>query len=392
MTVTHQTYDCGLVALHATGGDCFELACKIREEASANGVGFVLLFFSQHVYPAPCIATAMRAEVPDLAYAGCSSASELSPDGTEEGSALAILMPSRWFQVDAIMLSDVSGHQMEAIVQQVRDLRAAAEQRSPAGGNQHTFAISLIDGMSHAEEKLTAAIHWGLGDIPLVGGSAGDNLTFHYTSQILNGNVQSNAAILLLVTTELPFHIFKTDNFEPTSEKLVITASDPDKRLVREINAEPAGEAYAAKIGLAPSQLSSMSFAAHPLVVRVGGVYFCRSIQKLNPDNSLSFFCAIDDGIVLTMARPRSMVETTREAFASVDCLVDGVDFILGFDCILRQLDAYNKQLGRPMSELYREHRVIGFGTFGEQYQFMHLNQTFAGIAFGKVKAGDSGA
>lgn len=44
-------------------------------------------------------------------------------------------------------------------------------------------------------------------------------------------------------------------------------------------------------------------FANHPLVVRVGGTNFVRSIQKANEDGSLTFYCAIDEGIVLARAQ-----------------------------------------------------------------------------------------
>ena len=56
---------------------------------------------------------------------------------------------------------------------------------------------------------------------------------------------------------------------------------------------------------------------------------------------------------------------------------------VLAFDCVLRRLDARNRQVFRDMSELYRANNVIGFGTYGEQYRSMHLNQTLTGIAFG---------
>ena len=62
---------------------------------------------------------------------------------------------------------------------------------------------------------------------------------------------------------------------------------------------------------------------------------------------------------------------------------------ILGFDCVLRRLDARNRQVSRDISELYRENNVIGFGTYGEQYRSMHLNQTFTGIAFGLRQAAE---
>ena len=135
-----------------------------------------------------------------------------------------------------------------------------------------------------------------------------------------------------------------------------------------------------------------MSLASHPVVVRVGGEYYCRSIQKVNADGSLSFFCAIDDGIVLSIAQPKGMVESTRNALAGdVDERLGGIDVVLGFDCVLRRLDARNRQVFRDMSELYRDNNVIGFGTYGEQYRSMHLNQTLTGIAFGVAAGGGVG-
>jgi hypothetical protein len=243
--------------------------------------------------------------------------------------------------------------------------------------------------MSYAEEAVTAAIFWGLDDIPLIGGSAGDHMEFRKTFILANGTAWSGRAVILLISTAIPFQIFKSDNFIPSSQKLVVTASDPDRRIVYEFNAAPAAEEYAAAIGIAPESLTAMSFASHPVVVRVGGEYFCRSIQKVNPDGSLSFFCAIDDGVVLTVARAQGMVESTRATLTEVDESLGGIDMIFGFDCILRRLDAQNRQVFRGMSELYRQHRVIGFGTYGEQYQSLHLNQTLTGIAFGHLSAAE---
>ena len=123
--------------------------------------------------------------------------------------------------------------------------------------------------------------------------------------------------------------------------------------------------------------------------MRVGGEYYCRSIQKLNPDGSLSFFCAIDDGIVLSIAQPTGMVESTRSALQDVADKVGGIDVALGFDCVLRRVDARNRQVLREISDLYRMNNVIGFGTYGEQYRTMHLNQTLTGIAFGRRQAAE---
>ncbi|MDP1092421.1 hypothetical protein Q6316_29700, partial [Klebsiella pneumoniae] len=71
----------------------------------------------------------------------------------------------------------------------------------------------------------------------------------------------------------------------------------------------------------------------------------------MNSDGSLSFFCAIDDGVVLSVAQPLGMVETTKATLKDVEAKLGPIDMILGFDCVLRRLDARNRQVFRDISE-----------------------------------------
>ncbi|MEW6630543.1 MAG: FIST signal transduction protein [Pseudomonadota bacterium] len=380
-------YACGLSALTTDEPDPNSFARAIATEAAAIDAGFALLFFSQSLVDAAALSQALKMHAPSLGYAGCSTAGEITPQGLEEGHILALLLPSASFSTVSTMVENLSSSGMDRITGEVAALRRLL--RGRAGRSTSTFALCFIDGLSYAEEAVTSAIHWGLDDIPLIGGSAGDDLKFETTRLISNGRVASDSAIIVLIATEIPFHVFKTDNFIPTDEKLVVTASDPDHRIVREFNATNAAEEYAASVGIVPQTLTPLSFASHPVVVKVGGEYYCRSIQRMHPDGSLSFFCAIDDGVVLSIAQPKNMVEATRAALQDVERKLGGIDMVLGFDCVLRRLDARNRQVFRDISELYRTNNVIGFGTYGEQYRSMHLNQTFTGIAFGERQAAE---
>lgn len=386
LAISRTTYGCGLTVLATGDAEAEAFARSIADTARLSGAGFALLFFSQSLMQAKDLVDALRLSAPGLPYAGCSTAGEITPQGIRDGGAVAILFPHSAFTVASAMVPHVSSSGMDQIAEQVAHLK---RQLTGAGPGRQAFALCFIDGLSYAEEAVTSAIHWGLDDIPLIGGSAGDDLHFKTTSLIADGEVGSDCAIITLVATDVPFHVFKTENFVPTGEKLVVTASDPSHRIVREFNAGPAADEYAAAIGLDADSLTPMSFASHPVVVRVGGEYYCRSIQKVHPDGSLSFFCAIDDGIVLTVAQPKGMVESTRTALRMVDEKLGGTDVILGFDCVLRRLDAENRQIFRDISELYRANHVVGFGTYGEQYRSMHLNQTFTGIAFGRRQAAE---
>ncbi|WP_436798665.1 FIST N-terminal domain-containing protein [Mesorhizobium escarrei] len=389
MASSRTRYACGLSVLTTDEPDADAFARAVAVEAAAIDAGFGLLFFSQSLLEAVALSEALKNHAPALRYAGCSTAGEITPKGLEDGQVMAMLLPSASFSAVSTMVENLSSSGMDGITGEVEALRRSLRGRVGHERADTTFALCLIDGLSYAEEAVTSAIHWGLDDIPLIGGSAGDDLKFETTRLISNGKVACDSAIIVLITTEIPFHVFKTDNFVPTDEKLVVTASDPDHRTVREFNATNAAEEYAASVGVIPQMLTPLSFASHPVVVKVGGEFYCRSIQKMHADGSLSFFCAIDDGVVLSIARPKNMVESTRAAFRDVEERLGGIDMILAFDCVLRRLDARNRQVFREISELYKVNNVIGFGTYGEQYRSMHLNQTFTGIAFGERQAAE---
>lgn len=386
--VSSQTsYACGLTAVSTGSSNVEAFVADIAAAATSIKAGFALLFFSQSLMDAESLSLALRKRLPDLEYAACSTAGEITPAGLQDGQVVAILFPSPTFIVASTMVREISTTGVHAIAGEIECLKRSLTDKVGRRRNGNVFALCLIDGLSYAEEAVTSAIHWQLDDIPLIGGSAGDDLKFNSTRLISNGDACSNAAIIMLFATDVPFHVFKTDNFVATENKLVVTASDPDRRIVREFNAANAAEEYAAAVDLLPEDLTPISFASYPTVVRVGGETFCRSIQKMNDDGSLSYFCAIDDGVVLSIARAVDMVESTEKALKEVDATLGGTDVVLGFDCVLRRLDAINRQAMRGLSELYQKNHVIGFGTYGEQYQSMHLNQTFTGIAFGRSRA-----
>ncbi|GJD89992.1 hypothetical protein BHAOGJBA_3526 [Methylobacterium hispanicum] len=358
-----------------------EIARAVGVDAEA-GLAQLVLFFSPD-YDPETLLRALESELPGVAITGCTTSGNISPEGGLDRGLVAIAFPTRGFRIVSTLLGGIDDLDVERTASTVRALRRSLNPRGEAAP-ERCFAVSLIDGLANAEETVVSGIAWALDGIPLVGGSAGDDLTFRDAVVLHGGRIHRRAAALILVETDFPVQIFKSDNFEPTEKKFVVTASDGERRIVHELNAEPAAREYAMAVGLDPEGLSPMSFAAYPLAVKVGGEYFCRSIRRLNPDGSLSFFCAIDEGVVLTLAEPRDIVAATHAELTRLDQALGGIDLIIGFECVLRRLDAETRQVRQGIADLYRRFNVIGFETYGEQYRAMHLNQTFTGIAIGK--------
>jgi len=361
-----------------------EAFCRlIAKRHAANPAAVALVYYSSDALNPIEVTSYLAQYCDDLNYCGCSTCGEISPAGMQDAGALAILLPASDFQVLCHPIENVHSAGMSNIAQKAAELRARFEELHQLSHCEQAFAITLIDGLTYSEEAVTVALHRGLGDIGLIGGSAGDNLHFNKTTQICNGRVFSNAAVLALINTSLPFALCTENNFIPTEKKLVVTNADPDTRTVYEFNAEPAALEYANLIGVERDQLDPHCFASNAMVVRVGGEYHCRAVQRVNDDDSLTFYSAIDTGVVLTVSKTEGMVDSMKSSINKVEQIVGEIDLVMGFECILRKLDARRRNAIGRVEDLYVENNIIAFNSYGEQYHSAHVNQTFTGVAFG---------
>lgn len=322
------------------------------------------------------LAAGLRAGLPEgCVIAGCSSAGEIGPRGYASGSVVAIGFPAPGFRAAAITLPNLSSLPVSDWMSRLRKLHrdfAPAAQRS-------LFGLLLVDGIIGQEDVLVATIDAALPSVPTLGGSAGDGLDFRKTSLLVEGAVISNAAVFLMVETDLAVSEVTFAHFSPTETRAVVTAAIPEKRRILELNAEPAAEEYARITGIPRDRLTPSDFARHPLLLKMGRRHHVRAISAVTDDGGLSLMSAIDTGTVLTLGRAGDLTEGFAEA---LEALPRPPLMVLGFDCILRRLALERAGLTGTMSDLFRRYRVAGFNTYGEQHSGMHVNQTFVGLAF----------
>ncbi|MDV7339337.1 FIST N-terminal domain-containing protein [Terasakiella sp. A23] len=366
---------------------------KVKTGAEAAGELFIglgeqsfaaVFFFTSGDYDLVELGRSLSTFYPDIPIYGCTSAGVIGVSGYEEDSVSAFALPASHFHVDADVIGDISTIDISAWGEATKNLVDRFESNVTGPLKDQTFGLVLIDGLSLAEETILSAVYPELGDIPLFGGSAGDDLKFKKTQIFFNSEAISNCAALILVHTTCPFQVFRTEHFVETDRKMVITEADPASRIVHEINASPATEEYARLIGVQPDELNSTLFAAHPVMVRVGGAYYVRSIQKPEGEDGLRFFCAIDEGLVLTLAKGQDIVTNLKHTLQDVDKAVGDPELIIGCDCIFRRLELeQTPEKYDQVSDILREHNVFGFNTYGEQFAGMHVNQTFTGVAIG---------
>lgn len=358
-------------------------AVKELAQAIQQPDACVVIFFASSKYDLAALENALK-NVFSCPVVGCTTSGEITSSvGYQEGGIVGVSLSSPYLVAHPKIISPLSRFgpvEGESLSQDLRAGLKLGNDFDPA----KMFSLLLVDGLSMLEEQVVATLHNSLGGVTLIGGSAGDDLSFKETHVYCDGKFFKDAAVITLFETTLPFKAFQIQHFEPTETRLVITESDCASRTVSEINGGPAAEEYAMAVGLTITELNPQIFAAHPVMLKIGGEYYVRSIQKVNPDGSLTFYCAIDNGLVLTVGRGKKLVENLDENLAALREELPTLKVILGCDCILRRLELQQKGLTEEAARVLESVNFIGFSTYGEQFNGIHVNQTLTGIAIGE--------
>lgn len=380
----------GVVSGMSCARDAEAVAQDLARQLIHPHLGFVLFFCSAE-YHLPTLAGALEQYFGGIELVGCTTAGEITPQGYGRGCVSAVGFDVRGFAVSSALIDEMDRFSLIDAQHLVEGLVAGCRSAELAPIKDHSFALTLLDGLSSREEVVLAALSAALGAIPHFGGSAGDDNHLTHTHVYYQGQFHTGAAVVLLFNTWLDFEVFTTDHVLPRSEKLVVTRADSAGRRVHELNAEPAALEYARLIGVPVERLTFELFSAHPLAVRIKDQYYVRAIQQVNDDLSLTFYCAVETGIVLTAMRTGPLLPNLEAQFQRLHERLGPPLLTIGCDCFLRRLELESAGTAAATSEFLRRQQVIGFNTYGEQFNGMHINQTFTGVAIGRPRGRNAG-
>ncbi len=358
--------------------DEFLAIAKLAQDIAQNNMAGVILFCSNQ-YNLQNLAAAINKHF-DCPVTACTTAGEIA-GGYLQHNIVGVSFSTNYFRLhphSILRISEQPENDIKSVINSVKSLTPFTDQQPV-----NRVGFLLVDGLSMSEETVVASLFNGLPNIPLVGGSAGDDLKFSDTFVFTNGKFIKNAAVYTLIETTLDIEILKVQHFIPSKRELVVTDAAPKKRIVYEIDGEPAAEAYAALLGLSREQLSPEIFSLYPLMLQVGDEWYVRSIQKAEKNGSLVFYCAIDNGLPLTIAEGLDIVQNLQELVKKATHTFSTINLTLGCDCILRRLEINKMGYSTPIIQALEQLTFLGFSTYGEQYNSIHVNQTLTAIIFG---------
>ncbi len=270
---------------------------------SAN---LVLVFGSVKRFSEGKLQSTLKARYPTAQVVGCTTSGEISPAGVFDDS----------IQITAI--------QWEKTIQRVAQTKMSGMQNSfeaAAGLAKQLKADSLrtilviSDGLNVNGSELLKGFQSVLGDIPIVGGLAGDGGAFVKTLQLFNDTVSDNQVIAVgLYGNALITSSGALGGWKPYGPPRIVTKST--KNVVYEMDGKPALPLYRMYIGEAFSRGLPGTGLKFPLAVIEDGKREVEKIRTLlaidSKNNSLTFAGNVDEG------------ETVRLCQTNHDRLVEG--------------------------------------------------------------------
>ena len=369
-------------SLYGAKEACRDVANEILANVNCDEIE-LLLFHTSTLFDLDTVAKEISARFPHVNIVGCTSAGEFNKNGYGTEKLLAVAFLKNEFSIATALVPNLGEVNFDEAHDIASGLRRALQGRERRYDTEQHFVISVLDGLTRHEEHFLETFATAFGNIPHLGGSAGDDLKLEATYVFYNGEFHRDAAVLLLVGTGKPFTVFSIDHINSPVSKLVVTHADPESRTVYEINGEPAAQYYASLLGMKAEDLTPDVFSMFPLAVMVGGKYFIRSIQKVDlATNGITFYCAVDIGIILTFVQLGDCIEALESKLDELRAQLGEPEFVYACDCFLRRLEIQQGKNDHEIRRLQQRYNVAGFNAYGEHIHSVHLNQTFTGVYF----------
>jgi methyl-accepting chemotaxis protein len=313
----------------------------------------------------------VAAKFPSACVLGATTSGEFTEEGDGNETA-SLFLASGDFKVFAGLGSGLGASPERAVEEALRG------QPLEVAGYPHRAGIVLLDPFAGHGEEAALLLATALGDQPLVGGAAGDDLVMKATEVGLPGRVTSDALVVATLFSKRPLGIgVKHGHRTLSPESFKVTRAEGS--VVLEIDGRPAWDVWrevassrARSVGLDPEGKPGAFLLRFEAGLRVGGEFKVRAPLAPQPGGGILFATPMETGTVFHVMESDGSAQTesavvaaTRAREALGGSKVAGA---LVFDCICRKLileDAFADML-RQVSESLGSVPLAGFETYGE--------------------------
>jgi methyl-accepting chemotaxis protein len=351
------------------GNEARGLRRQVDAELGDAAPVLVLVFASSKIPLLPLLASLEEA-YPDAVVAGASTSGEFTHEG-DGSNTISIFALAGDYKIFGGIGTGLAADPESTV------RGALAGQPTEVLGYPHRTGIVLLDPLAGHGEEAALLLADLLGDAPLVGGAAGDDLAMVKTWVGVGSRIASDAVAVVTIFSRVRLGIGVKHGHAPLSEQLTVTRTDGS--VVLEIDGRPAWEVWlentearARELGLDPDQNPGAYLLRFEAGLRVGSEYKVRAPLAPKPRGGVLFATAMPEGSkfqIMESDADKQVESAIGAARAARACLGDAeVAGAIVFDCICRKLilgDGFAPMVRRVSQELGNA-PLAGFETYGE--------------------------
>lgn len=246
--------------------------------------------------------------------------------------------------------------------------------------------LEFTSGLINSEESALTILNSILGekDIPVFGGSAGDDLKAGYTLVSYNGQVYKDSCVFVLIRNEIgKIKIYRENIYKPMEKVHVATKVDTFKRIVYEFDHRPAAQVMADDLGISALELPKY-LGHHPWGRVMGGDIFITANREILKNNALAFHARVYKNVQMILLEEENYRSINEKTLSKIHSEFPKASFAVVVHCLARSLlyesngdmEKLCKSLGRSISPF------IGISGYGEQEGTHNFNHTMVIAVF----------
>jgi hypothetical protein len=345
-----------------------EAGARAADRALVHADAKLLIVFCSESHDLPAVLRQINDRSGGVPLVGCSTAGEIAPSGSVEGSVVVTALGGDGFSIGTAAARQASGD-LRAAGAQVAGCLAGVEDRP------HRVLLLLTDGLAGDQREILRGVYGALGaGVPLVGGCAGDDLKMTRTFQMHGDQVLTDSVVAAGIGSDAPFGIGVRHGWRKVGEPMLVTRSVGNR--VYTLNGEPALDVYLDRLGAQVNQEELAGFAlVHPLgLVRRDGEEEIRFIAGGDfAERSLVCIAEVPQAALVWLMEgdTESVLGACTAACAdSLQALGDHPPLgVLAFECIGRRPVLGDEGIQMEIDQIMKcagGAPVAGFYTYGE--------------------------
>jgi hypothetical protein len=366
-----------------------------KKDIKLSGPYTLGLLFSSSNYDIKKLVNSANKIFGNTTWVGCTTAGEISNIGATNNSCVVMIIKSEYIKLGIGVSKDIYNNPFECGKRSMKDaisklkldkymhayisyLTSKSKGTETLVKNNPFVVLSLFAGSSAERAVNSDEVLKGMKEvsdyrIPIIGGNAGDDFKLKGTYQFVNGKIYTDAAISILISSDIKFSYASEHGYKPTSKLHLVTKAYGG--LLKELDKKPALDVYAKEIKLSHEEINKQIFqlgVRYPL-----GSPDSESNYLLKAPGAIlgkNIICAANlvnsSAVSIMKTSEKQLLDAAKKAAEKAKKELNGnISGAIIFSCAMRKAqltEKCNKEL-ELIKKVIGNVPMIGFYTYGEQ-------------------------